>query len=65
MHFDMELFLRALGLAFVMEGLCWALFPKGMATAMMHLLHLPKQQVRSMGLCAVVFGTAVVWLATL
>lgn len=62
MHFDLELFVRALGLAIVLEGLCWAVFPKAMGTAMLHLLHTPQQQVRSMGLFAVVLGTALIWL---
>lgn len=64
MHFDIELFFRALGLAFVMEGLCWAVFPKAMGTAMLQLLHMPTQQVRTFGLLAVVLGTGLVWLVT-
>ena len=64
MHFDMELFFRALGLAFVMEGLCWAVFPKAMGTAMLQLLQMPKQQVRSLGLLAIVLGTGLVWLVS-
>lgn len=64
MHFDVELFFRALGLAFVMEGICWAVFPKAMGTAMLQLLQMPRQQVRTLGLVAVVLGTALVWLAT-
>ena len=62
MHFDMELFFRALGLAIVMEGICWAVFPKAMGTAVMQLLRMPTQQVRSLGLFAVVLGTGLIWL---
>lgn len=62
MHFDMELFFRALGLAIVMEGICWAVFPKAMGAAVMQLLRMPTQQVRSLGLFAVVLGTGLIWL---
>ena len=41
MRFDFDLFLRALGLAVVLEGLCWALFPRGMRRALRELLAQP------------------------
>ena len=53
MQFDLALFLRALGLAFVLEGLCWALFPGGMRRAMASLLPRPESQLRLTGLAAV------------
>ena len=53
MQFDLALFLRALGLAFVLEGLCWALFPGGMRRAMASLLPRPESQLRLAGLAAV------------
>ena len=36
MKFDYALFLRALGLAIIIEGLCWTLFPGGMRRALLH-----------------------------
>ena len=63
MHFDSELFFRALGLAIVIEGLCWAVFPKAMGLMVLQLLRMPRQSVRNMGLAAVVLGTAIIWLA--
>ena len=63
MQFDFALFLRALGLAFVLEGLCWALFPGGMRRAMAGLLSRPERQLRLAVLCAVAAGLLVIRLA--
>ena len=63
MQFDFTLFLRALGLAFVLEGLCWALFPGGMRRVMADLLPRPESQLRLAGLSAVVAGLLIVRLA--
>ncbi|MGE9984626.1 DUF2065 domain-containing protein [Desulfovibrio sp. SGI.169] len=63
MRFDLALFLRALGLAFVLEGLCWALFPGGMRRAMSELLSRPEGQLRLAGLTAVAAGLLLVRLA--
>ena len=41
MKFDYTLFLRALGLAIIIEGLCWTLFPGGMRRALLQLLPQP------------------------
>ena len=63
MQFDFALFLRALGLAFVLEGLCWALFPGGMRRAMAGLLSRPERQLRLAGLAAMAAGLLVIRLA--
>lgn len=63
MNFDLDLFLRALGLACVLEGLCWALFPSGMRRALLSLLPLPASQLRLVGLAAMGIGLLAIWLA--
>ena len=63
MDFDLPLLLRALGLALVLEGLCWALFPAGMRRAMRLLLREPDAGLRGAGLAAVAAGLFLVWLA--
>ncbi|MBQ9452924.1 MAG: DUF2065 domain-containing protein [Desulfovibrio sp.] len=63
MNFDTELFLRALGLAIVLEGLCWTVSPKGMRHMLEQLLPLPEHQLRAIGLAALFLGLAVIHLA--
>lgn len=63
MQFDAPLFFTALGLAFVLEGLPWALFPQGMRRVMQSLTLGPAEMLRRMGLAAVGIGMLVVWLA--
>lgn len=63
MRFDLELFLRALGLAIVLEGLIWSLFPGGMRRALLELLPRPESQLRLAGLAAVALGLLLIWLA--
>lgn len=64
MELDMELFFRALGLAIVLEGLCWTLFPGGMRRALLSLLPLPESSLRGVGLVALALGLLLVWLAS-
>ena len=64
MEFNIELFLRALGLAVVLEGLCWTLFPGGMRRALLSLLPLPESRLRMVGLAALALGLLLVWLAS-
>ena len=64
MDFDIELFFRALGLAIVLEGLCWTLFPGGMRRALLSILPLPESRLRVVGLSALALGLLVVWLAS-
>lgn len=63
MHFDLELFLRALGLAIVLEGLVWSLFPGGMRRALLELLPRPESHLRLAGLAAVGLGLLLIRLA--
>ena len=64
MEFNLELFLRALGLAIVLEGLCWTLFPGGMRRALLQLLPLPESRLRVVGLAALALGLLLVRLAS-
>lgn len=65
MNFDLDLFLRAAGLAFVLEGLCWALFPRAMRRAMQALVNSPEQQTRLAGLVGIGLGLLVISLTQL
>ena len=64
MDINIELFFRALGLAIVLEGLCWTLFPGGMRRALLSILPLPESRLRVLGLTALALGLLVVWLAS-
>ena len=64
MDFNIGLFLRALGLAIVLEGLCWTLFPGGMRRALLQLLPLPESRLRVVGLAALALGLLLVRLAS-
>lgn len=64
MDFNIEFFFRALGLAIVLEGLCWTLFPGGMRRALLSILPLPESRLRVLGLTALALGLLVVWLAS-
>ncbi len=62
MNFDLELFLCAIGLAFIIEGLPWALFPESMRKAMTFMTISPSAQLRLMGLLGIGMGLLIVWL---
>jgi len=62
MQFDYTLFLRALGLAIIIEGLCWTLFPGGMRRALLQLLPQPESRLRAVGLVALAVGLGIVAL---
>ena len=64
MDFNIGLFLRALGLAIVLEGLCWTLFPGGMRRALLQLLPLPESRLRVVGLAALALGLLLVRFAS-
>ena len=64
MEFNIVVFLRALGLAIVLEGLCWTLFPGGMRRALLQLLPLPESRLRVVGLAALALGLLLVRLAS-
>ena len=62
-QFDMGLFMRALGLAFALEGLCWALFPGAMRRVLAQLLPLSDSGLRLAGLAALLLGAGLASLA--
>ena len=55
-------FVTAIGLALVMEGIFYALFPDKMKKVMLHVLAQPPAYLRSGGLVAAVAGVCIVWL---
>ena len=59
----MGLFFHALGLAFAIEGLCWAVFPGGMRHAVLQLLSLPDSVIRFAGLGFLLLGVLLARLA--
>ncbi len=63
MNFDTNLFLSALGLAFVFESLPWILSPGSMRNFLLSLTTLPSSQLRLMGLFAMGLGLFIIWLA--
>ena len=64
MNFDLELFLRALGLAFVLEGIAWFAFPNGMRTIMSKMLEMPEKELRSSGFIGIAIGLGIIFLAS-
>lgn len=58
----MTTFITALGLAIVIEGVCYALFPDAMKKMMLQVLGQPTSTLRAFGLGAAVFGVFVIWL---
>ncbi len=58
----MELFLTALGLAIVIEGVCYALFPDAMKKMMLQVLAQPASTLRAVGIGAAAVGVIIVWL---
>lgn len=55
-------FLTALGLAVVIEGVCYALFPDAMKKMMLQVLAQPSTVLRSAGLFAATVGIILIWL---
>ncbi len=62
MNFDIDLFLCALGLAFIIEGLPWTLFPESMRKVMLFMTISPASHLRRMGLVGIGVGLLIVWL---
>jgi uncharacterized protein len=58
----MELFLTALGLVLVIEGLLYALVPGQLKGMMARLMSVPEDQLRLAGLVAASVGVAFVWI---
>lgn len=63
MNFDSTLFFSALGLAFVMEGVLWSLFPRPMRRAMTWVTVTPSHSLRRAGLAGMAIGLVIIWLA--
>lgn len=55
-------FVTALGLAIVIEGVCYALFPDGMKRLILQMLEQPRQVIRAAGLVAAAVGLVIVWM---
>ena len=56
-------FLTALGIAFVFEGVAYALFPRRARNAFEMISQMPENTLRYLGLGAAVAGVFLVWLA--
>ncbi|MCK5779256.1 MAG: DUF2065 domain-containing protein [Rhodospirillales bacterium] len=55
-------FLTALGLAIVIEGVCYALFPNAMKKMMLNVIGQPVSILRAFGIGAAAAGVIIVWL---
>ncbi|MFB0951387.1 MAG: DUF2065 domain-containing protein [Rhodospirillales bacterium] len=58
----MTAFLTALGLAIVIEGVCYALFPDAMKKMMLSVLEQPSSALRMLGVTAAIVGVGIIWL---
>ncbi len=56
-------FITALGIAFVFEGILYALFPNRARTAFEIISQMPENTLRYLGLGAAFAGVIVIWLA--
>lgn len=59
----MDDFFSALGLAMVIEGIAYALFPEAMRRMLAKVLTEPQGRLRIVGLLGAAAGVGVVWLA--
>jgi len=55
-------FVTAIGLALVVEGALYALFPDGMKKMMLYVLAQPLGRLRGGGIAAAIAGVCLVWL---
>ena len=55
-------FVTALGLAIVIEGVCYALFPDAMKRLMLGVMSQPSSTLRGAGLVAALLGLGLIWL---
>ena len=58
----MTAFLTALGLAIVIEGVCYALFPDAMKKMMLSVLEQPSSALRMLGVTAAIVWVGIIWL---
>jgi uncharacterized protein YjeT (DUF2065 family) len=54
--------LAALGLVFVIEGICLAAFPLSAKRAIATILAMPEAPLRATGIVSAVVGLVIVWL---
>jgi uncharacterized protein len=62
MHFDWTLFLMALGLAFLFEGLPYFIFAERMPLLLLTLAGRPPRALRALGLTAMILGVLLMLL---
>ena len=62
MHFDWKLFLTALGLAFILEGLPYFVAAEKMPTVLRALSERRPAELRSLGISAILAGLLVLFL---
>jgi uncharacterized protein YjeT (DUF2065 family) len=62
MDFDWKIFVTALGLAFILEGLPYFLLAEKMPTVLRGLSERPPSELRRLGLTAIAVGLVVVYL---
>ncbi|NJB68218.1 hypothetical protein GGQ74_001891 [Desulfobaculum xiamenense] len=63
MQFDWKLFTAAIGLAFVFEGVFYALAANHMQRILRALADRPPSELRTLGLTAAILGLLLVWFA--
>ncbi|MDR2727206.1 MAG: DUF2065 domain-containing protein [Deltaproteobacteria bacterium] len=62
MHFDLALFLCALGLAFMLEATLYVLFPEGMRRILVRMAATPAGSLRVGGLFGLGLGAIIIWI---
>ncbi|MEA4856894.1 MAG: DUF2065 domain-containing protein [Solidesulfovibrio sp.] len=62
MHFDWKLFLTALGLAFILEGLPYFLAAEKMPTVLRALSERRPRELRTLGMTAMLAGLALLFI---
>lgn len=65
MRFQWNIFIAALGLAFILEGLPYFLGPEAVKKLVARIVELPTSYLRGFGLAAIIAGLALVALSRL
>lgn len=60
---NIALFIKALGLAFILEGIPYFLFAERMPQVLEKLLDKPPASLRKLGLSALLFGLVLIYLS--
>ncbi len=61
-NFDATLFLSALGLAFIIEAIPYAIFAERMPKILLSMAENPPSVLRSMGFFGMALGLFIIWL---